>query len=412
LSRETTIVSGGFLTLNPDYPRLFPQLLNVLLAHGDIYTPQFVELGEYDNYKTIPFVAGDSGELAKKWETQPHDQPGWDLQRRSPVSLSVIISKVPLRFNFVDIHLEREYLKDSQKLAEFLQILKDFYNILHPAYGYARLNETGRTYQHNLGRIRIGIDLLRALPDIYWCNFLGPDYVEMFGLTKLLAAPCYSVERLADGGAILLLSPSPHDYMDNPEGFERQREDLKRYLGFEAFDTGDLSYHGKVPKFRYLDERNRKLAESSHEYSQASSDWLSRTSREEWEEWLRDNELLSREFVKEMKLRNITLDSSDESLARLDNYIHSSNKIGTRKSMELLKKAAAYVSQMVIREIGASWSFRQSDELPSLRLGDIQVSPLARAQKVFQENETFEHWYRFITSELVPSARSGKASIR
>src|SRR5207249_11732869 len=90
LSEERRFVSGGFLTANPEYWRYFRSLLKVLLSHGEGYTPQFIELGKHDNYKTIPFETGKVEELAKKWDTQTTDTPGWDLQKHRPNKLSEI----------------------------------------------------------------------------------------------------------------------------------------------------------------------------------------------------------------------------------------------------------------------------------------------------------------------------------
>jgi hypothetical protein len=314
-----------------------------------------------------------------------------------------------LSFNFVDINVEREYLESWKRITEFLELLKVFYNIIKPAYGYARIEETVRRHQHPLGRIRIGIDLERALPDIYWANFLGPEYVEMFGSKKISSAPCYSIERLQDGGALLLLSASPLDYLDDPDGFEKRREELKTYLGLEAFDTGDLSYRGRVPKFRYLEERKRALAAVSHLTQTTSSDWLSRVRRSEWEDWLRDNPSLSEKFALDAKHHGLLLDYSEESLRKLDEYLHNLNQSGSAKSMELLRNISAYVSQVIIRGTGATWRFQTSDDIPSLWLGDAQLSPLARSQKVLLEGETFEHWYRFITKELIPALKRDKS---
>jgi hypothetical protein len=103
------------------------------------------------------------------------------------------------------------------------------------------------------------------------------------------------------------------------------------------------------------------------------------------------------------------LDYSEESLRKLDEYLHNLNQSGSAKSMELLRNISAYVSQVIIRGTGATWRFQTSDDIPSLWLGDAQLSPLARSQKVLLEGETFEHWYRFITKELIPALKRDKS---
>jgi hypothetical protein len=411
---EKPSVSAGFLTAYPRCTECFGPFLKTLLSGPKIFTPELVELGRADNYAVVPFNLDKVDELVSKWETQSDDRPGWILRRNSPFQVSILISKPVdfLRFNFVNLNVERSYLNTPEKNEELLSLLTDSYNLLHPAYGDVRINEMTRTYLHALGKVKLGTDLERALPEPYWAIFLGPEYVEMFGVDKVLSAPAYSVRALSDGGALIVLSASPFDYLKDPGTFERRRQELKTYLGADAFDSGDPSHSGKIPKFRYFEERKMTIRPKHSEPALSlSHDRLSQVRREDWEKWLQDNPSLTAEFVREMNNMGVVLDFSEESLPTLDAYIRSLNKKKATPSMEILMKVAAYVSQMVIRNTGASWSFGRSDDLPSLRLGDIQVSPLARAQKVFQENETFEHWYRFITRELVPSARSSKTSI-
>lgn len=409
MSEEQLFVSGGFLTANPKYGKHFSDLVQILLSHGEDYTPQFVELGKQDGYKTIRFETRETEELAKKWDGELTDPPGWIFHRKGPNRYSILISKLPLRFNFVDINVEREYLrKDPKRIEELLEILRDIYNTLHPSYGDALLLESVRIHDDplGLGKLHIGTNLERALPDIFWCNFFGPEYVEMFGADKVLSAPCYSVQCLPDGGAMLLTSPSPFDYLEDPNGFERLREKVKEHLGPEAFDTGDLRYQGKVPKIRYLEERKKGIAEASH--SQASSfaaDWLSLVGRDVWKDWLRDNPSLAQKFVLEMSDRRLVLDYSETSLRRLDEFLHRSNKLELEAPIELLKKVSAYVSQVIIRNTGAKWKFLSSEDMPSLWLNDVQLSPLARTQKVILEGDTFEHWYSFVTKELTPAVK-------
>src|SRR3989475_11657853 len=103
-------------------------------------------------------------------------------------------------------------------------------------YGRVSTNETVRWVESPLGKMSLGTALRRALPDIYWANFFGPEYVEMFGSDRGNSAPIHSVESLSDGGALLVLSPSPLDFLKDPGEFDRLRLHLKRHTGEEACD--------------------------------------------------------------------------------------------------------------------------------------------------------------------------------
>jgi len=413
LATDKPAVSAGFLTCYPDYARSFREIVRVLLSHSGVYEPEQVELGRADNYITVPFDRGKVEELVTKWEVQSVDRPGWIFQRNNPIQVSMLITKPVdfLSFSHVSLNIERGYFETPEIINEFLTVLKELYAILHPAYGDVSLQEMIRSYDHSLGKVKIGTDINRALPDIYWANFLGPEYVDMFGNQKVFSAPCHSVERLSDGGALLLVSPSPKDYLEDLNGFEKDRERLKNYLGLEAFDTGEINYRGKVPKFRYLEDRQRNPSAPRTKSSGSRPDMLSQVRREEWENWIRESSSLANEFVQEMGQRGVVLDFSEESLNRLDECVHELSESNMMPSIEFLKKSAAYVAQLVIRNTGAKWTFQESKDVPSLWIGTVQISPLARAQKVIIEHETFEHWYRFITKELITGTKQDTSPV-
>src|SRR5205823_13134419 len=106
-------------------------------------------------------------------------------------------------------------------------------------------------------KFRSVFDWKRVLPNFYWENFLGPEYFNMFGVDKVLSSLFYSAERLPDGGALLLLTKSPLDNLSERREVKKRRTEAKSHLGLEAFDTGDISHKGKVPIFRFLEEKER-----------------------------------------------------------------------------------------------------------------------------------------------------------
>jgi len=340
--------------------------------------------------------------LSRKWSEQTNS-PGWTFTRNNPAQAIVKFSRYMLDFESFSIHVQRDYFGTPKSVDEFISINKECYSVLHSTYGFVRLPEMVKTYKSSLGNMRLGIDLKRAIPDIYWANFLGPEYVEMFGRDVTLSAPCDKVEELYDGGVILILTSSPLDYIKDPRGFDRVRQRVKEHLGIDAFDTGDASIHGKVPKFRYLDEKRKSVRRVPA--GQSNGDWLSQIDRDEWCEWVQTNRTLALAFAQESSGERVKLDLSPESLKSLDNYIDQLREAKVKLTAEFLKKVAAYVSQVLIDETNAKWSFGESEIIPSLRLGEIQFSPLARAQKVILEGERFDPWFRFLLDELIPKVK-------
>jgi hypothetical protein len=56
----------------------------------------------------------------------------------------------------------------------------------------------------------LSADLTRLDPQpIQWLNIYGPAYVERFGWRRLLSAPAWRVEFLANGGGAVVLGPTP-----------------------------------------------------------------------------------------------------------------------------------------------------------------------------------------------------------
>lgn len=85
---------------------------------------------------------------------------------------------------------------------------------------------------------------------------------------------------------------------------------------------------------------------------------------------------------------------------------------GKALDLNLLKVIAAYVSRVLIQRFEAVWEFRESDDIPSLTVGDIRVSPLARTQDVIVEGENFDSWYKFLDESLFRPLSRRRAPFR
>jgi hypothetical protein len=71
-----------------------------------------------------------------------------------------------------------------------------------------------------------------ALLDVFWLNYFGRPYVDLFGREQLLAAPALWVRDLGEG-VTLAIAESPWESA-TPASL-RRAQDIKRFLGQDAF---------------------------------------------------------------------------------------------------------------------------------------------------------------------------------
>jgi len=245
------IVHASMFTLNPDFTESFQNVLRLFASSGEAYTPSSVFLGEAHGFRTIPFSLDKLGDLFEMWKKERPRRALMGFANESPAGLLLSIEDHGSQYKKVDVSVEREFLANGDTIGKFLTILKELYALLHSMYGEASILEMVRRTQRAYAS---PLDLRRGIPDLYWANFLGPEYVEMIGLEKLVSAPFCSVETLRDGGVLLLLSPSPLDYLGDPLSFDTRRERIKLHLGPKIFDACLDERRAEVPKFRYEDE--------------------------------------------------------------------------------------------------------------------------------------------------------------
>jgi hypothetical protein len=405
LIEEKPAVEASMFTQNRiDVPRL-DQLLEALTFSGSVYTPDEIELGGEVRYKAR-FDPVALRHVKEAWATG-RVPTICEMRKEEPVQFSIHFSNSTLGFSPLGIRVEQSHFSEAGSSEGLLDLLESFYRILDASYGRAGPEEMRRRpIIDPVKRTRLygGTNLARGIPEVYWANFFGPEYVEMFGPEKIFSAPCYEVKKLKGGGALLLLSQSALDYLKSPKEFERIRERLKEHLGREAFDTGNRGNQGKVPTFRHLKKESRGMI--SPNAIQEHGDLLSTVSRADWEKWITNNSSISRDFVLESQRMGLNLDYSYSSLKELDNHIQSLKKPENNDDVEIVKRIGAYLTQVVIRETGAKLLFPESDDTPSLKLGEIWLYPLSRAQKAVVQGEKLEAWYRFLKEELMPKMKS------
>ena len=83
--------------------------------------------------------------------------------------------------------------------------------------------------------------LIHCLPDMYWGVVFGKAYSDLFSMDKLLSAPAYHVEQLADDVVYIQLSETLGDVLSDFKGVQAVREQVKAHLG-NAFFKPESAY--------------------------------------------------------------------------------------------------------------------------------------------------------------------------
>lgn len=188
-------------------PRSLEQVVQVFLSAG-FEIDQFkvedevMSWGEYaQKPEEIIAVAYKAKELSfpafnPEWRLEILQQIGWGItkmggERRAWIR--TITDNTPYFW-----HAEYNPAKYSRL---FLDIGKSLYEVLGPTFGWV-------DFDYGLFTTHEDIEALE-LPTLYWANFFGPAYVNKIGRDKILSAPAWAIEELADGGLLYVLASCP-----------------------------------------------------------------------------------------------------------------------------------------------------------------------------------------------------------
>jgi hypothetical protein len=225
-----------------------------------VFVPEVFDGGEVTGHKKVRFDPADLGLPLKAW-THDRYSLGILAERRHPIKVHFSVSPTDfMMFDHVSLTvcLDTNGGLDIGKVAWFtenigadkmVQLAREFYSLIDASWGYIQndfhehligdvLDEHGNVIEGHppKGSARW------ALRGLFWANFFGPEYVDIFGREKLTSAPVHKVEPLPNGGLALFLSESPFE-ASKPE-YQKQKNQLFDYLGEDAFN-GKL-----LPSFR------------------------------------------------------------------------------------------------------------------------------------------------------------------
>ena len=173
-------------------------------------------------------------EYYREWlEVQPGEVAKSVMLRRTRYPRGSMLHSIDatghLPFDFLDVDLEAACFRERAHQQRFLQLARDLYDLVNPAYGMLEYSVIRHSKTGPIG-------LKRGLPGIFWGNFLGPEYSAMFGWERLEALHRelpVTVERLPDDGVSILLGGNVLD-SGTPKMLARA-EAVERFLGEEYF---------------------------------------------------------------------------------------------------------------------------------------------------------------------------------
>lgn len=230
------------------------RILRYLIDAGGVFIPEVFDGGKLTNNKKVSFDPKTLTLPLEGWVDERYSL-GIIAERHHPVESSLHVTATDfVMFDRLGLSLATEWFTDEERLNKFVRVAKDLYSIVGGNSGYIQNWRNERSlgdltdYEGNLVGGRPP-KVKWALPGIFWANFFGPEYVDMFGRNKLVSAPWHRTEDLPDGGMLTFVSESPLNASE-PE-YQIRKKELYSYLGEDAF-TGALR-----PNFRTEGRKKR-----------------------------------------------------------------------------------------------------------------------------------------------------------
>jgi hypothetical protein len=210
---------------------IIAELLSILYSQGEDYAPEKVDYG--NGWRSLNY--NNLSPLMKNWSKANNILFTRESKYKS--DLAILISSPPSSLTIISFWVEESFFHDNLNIQRYLETSKLLYDLFSPQYGFIHQTEDklkmATIQDPRYGKTILPININRGLPGIYWANFLGQNFVEKLGRSRLLSAPCYKVEELTDGGLLFLTGHSPLVVI-NPE-MTMMRKKLELYIGKQFF---------------------------------------------------------------------------------------------------------------------------------------------------------------------------------
>ena len=248
-------------------------------------------------------------------------------------------------------------------------------------------------------KFKIGEELDKCLPGVYWLTVLGPQLVEHFGRERIESLPVWRVLDLGAGGLGLVLRDSPY----RPELSERLGHDaeIMRLLGEEYFfDVSQRKRPCKpIPSVTEGGVRVMKVLEEMEAAAESESEPGPKFGIEDLEEVtvldatgdpITDPSDLAEMLVvflqgevdEAWKYSRAALEAIDAHFAAHPQTIEYKPE---HLQQEFLPALGAYVGEVLVRNLKAKWVEREPLPRSTVKLGDAEVSPFEVAYRSVYE---------------------------
>lgn len=213
----------------------------------------------------------------KLWELIPEqgkmDSIYWDGFGKKDLSGSWAVGRRRRDLNlihpgYIFISMQRDIIQEDA-LVTFLKTCNQVKNV---CIGYIdAVTENYVPIGNDNGFMKSGYMFLTIyplrhyLPDIPWATVFGREYIDLFGMDKLLSVPAYHVEQPDDESVYIQLTSDIQDLFCNFDEVMAAREQVKQHLGYDCFYQEDKHYRWemnennksgspyRVPEFKILD---------------------------------------------------------------------------------------------------------------------------------------------------------------
>jgi hypothetical protein len=235
----------------------------------------------------------------------------------------------------------------------------------------------------------------RFLPDVYWLTVFGPPYIDFLGRERLLAAPVADVRELSADVIALQLTEDLAAALEDPDGFEHVREQVKRHLGEEAF------FDPSRQVFRVPRELLPTEPATTPSVETRPDELLAAKMNE-----------MAEAFASVGREQGYTLDYTEESVELLDHLISDvfgdpadeSGRAHNSFYANMTPTIGAYLGSVMVRQLNGYWAY--SDHKPCVVLNEFWTHPITKVQKRFLNGweDSVAFFYRSLKQLAASSA--------
>lgn len=141
-------------------------------------------------------------------------------------------------FARISVRVLEKNIKTAPMVGSFVRLAQDLADTAQA--DYARID-------YKRADVAEDLNIMKGLPDVYWWNYLGSPYVELFGKEKLLSAPCFHVYETEN--AVVLQATESYKETMGPS-FEELKNEIKKHISARAFRSAKKKVRRpKTPDF-------------------------------------------------------------------------------------------------------------------------------------------------------------------